>query len=141
MDHIEIKLVDTWDIDQIVSLYKAGNWWKDHYDPSEIPRLIQSSFAFAVAVDPKKNIAIGMGRVIADGVSDAYIQDVVVLPSYRHQEIGKHIIKRLIQQCHASHIEWIGLIAEPGSIEFYTALQFKPMKDHVPMLYSSEESS
>ena len=56
MNHIEIKLVDTWDIDQIVSLYKAGNWWKDHFDPSEIPRLIQSSFAFAIAVDTEKNI-------------------------------------------------------------------------------------
>lgn len=140
MDQIEIKLVDSWDIDEIVSLYKAGNWWKDYYDTAEIPRLIRSSFAFAVAVDLQKKLAIGMGRVISDGVSDAYIQDVVVFPAYRRKKIGEAIIKILIQRCHASHIKWIGLIAEPGSIEFYNSLHFKRMKNHVPMLYSAEES-
>jgi ribosomal protein S18 acetylase RimI-like enzyme len=140
MKRIEIRLVDQWDTQEIINLYKAGNWWKEHYDASKIPHLIRSSFSFAIAIDTANNKAIAMGRSISDGVSDAYIQDVIVLPEYRRQEIGKHIIEKLVQQCHASNIQWIGLIAEPGSIEFYTTLDFKPMKDHVPMLLKTEDS-
>jgi GNAT superfamily N-acetyltransferase len=75
-----------------------------------------------------------MGRAISDGISDAYIQDVLVLPEYRRHAIGKQIMKTLINHCHKHHIEWIGLIAEPGSIEFYLTLDFQPMKNHIPML-------
>jgi len=69
-------------------LYRAGGWWKDEYDPAEIPGLIRGSFAFAVAVEEESGRAVGMGRVISDGVSDAYIQDLVVLPEYRSRNVG-----------------------------------------------------
>ena len=140
MKDIEIKLVKQWNPTDIVNLYKAGNWWKEYYNPAELPRLISNSFAFAVAVDNRTHKAIAMGRIISDGVSDAYIQDVVVLPTYRHHKIGKHIIIKLIEHCHKHNISWIGLIAEPGSIEFYTTLKFSQMKNHVPMIYKTEET-
>ncbi len=54
----------------------------------DLPRLIRGSFLFAVAVDRKTGHAVGMGRVISDGVSDGYIQDLVVLPEYRKTGIG-----------------------------------------------------
>jgi len=134
MKEIEIKLVKEWPSSEIVNLYKAGNWWKPHYNVSELSKLITNSFVFVVAIDKTSQKAIGMGRVISDGVSDAYIQDVIVLPEYRYHTIGKQIIETLINHCHNHHIEWIGLIAEPGSIEFYTSLEFQRMKNHIPML-------
>ena len=79
-DGISIALVRSWDTEEIVSLYRAGGWWKDEYDPAEIPRLIRGSFAFVVAADTKSGRAVGMGRAISDGVSDAYIQDLFVYP-------------------------------------------------------------
>jgi aralkylamine N-acetyltransferase len=79
-DNISVQLVHSWDKIEIANLYRAGGWWKEEYDPDELPRLIQGSFLFAVAVDKKTGRAIGMGRVISDGVSDGYIQDLVVLP-------------------------------------------------------------
>ncbi len=131
---IEIKLVTTWLIDDIVALYKAGGWWKEEYNPKSIHDLIQGSFAFAVAVDTIIGKAVGMGRVLSDGVSDAYIQDVIVLQEYRGLEIGKKIVQLLITHCKSKHIEWIALIAEPNSKEFYSALGFSEMKEYTPML-------
>jgi GNAT superfamily N-acetyltransferase len=136
---IEIRLVKSWSEDEIVLLYKAAGWWKDTYDKSGIPQLIAGSFAFAVAVDRKTGKSIGMGRVLSDGVSDAYIQDVVVLQTYRGQKLGEKIVKTLIDFCVSKGIQWIGLIAEPGSSQFYTTLGFKLMKDYIPMLYSMEK--
>ena len=135
---IEIRLVDAWPVDEIVALYKAAGWWKDSYTKAEIPQLIIGSFVFAVAVDKKTEKAIGMGRVLSDGISDAYIQDVVILPSYRGQNIGKKLVHELVDYCFSKEIRWIGLIAEPGSSQFYTILGFKTMEHHIPMLYTRE---
>ncbi len=132
-------MVDAWPIDDIVALYKAGGWWKDWYDKRGIPQLISKSFAFAVAVDNTSGKAIGMGRLISDGVSDAYIQDVVVLQEYRNQEIGTHLVKALIDYSHSKNLVWLGLIAEPGTDSFYVPLGFRPMQHYTPMLYHMEE--
>jgi len=138
-DNIKIRLVDSWSIDEIVELYKAGGWWKESYNPSSIHQMIIGSFVFAVVVDNKSDKAVGMGRVISDGVSDAYIQDLVVLPEYRKKGLGKKLVDILIKQCLSKGIVWIGVIAEPGSDKLYQGLGFKPMKDHIPMLYHQEE--
>lgn len=136
---IEIRLITSWPEDEIVQLYKAGGWWKDTYDKAGIPYLIEGSFAFAVAVDHNTGKSVGMGRVLSDGVSDAYIQDLVVIPLYRSQNIGKKIVQKLIKFCVSKGILWIGLIAEPGSSQFYTSLGFKTMEHHIPMLYKMEK--
>lgn len=135
---IQIRLVHSWPQDEIIQLYKAAGWWKDSYDTSGIPTLITGSFAFAVAIDTKTSKTIGMGRVLSDGVSDAYIQDLVVLPEYRGKKIGKKIVSTLIDHITSKGINWIGLIAEPESDQFYKTLGFKPMERYIPMLYSKE---
>jgi len=139
VEHIEIKFVDSWSEDEIESLYKAGGWWKSNYDKSLINPMISGSFVFVVVIDLKNNKTIGMGRVISDGVSDGYIQDLVILPEYRGKGIGKKLVKSLIDYCFSKGLVWIGLIAEPGSEKFYSDLGIKPMKGCIPMRYHMEE--
>jgi len=138
-NEIEIRLVTSWQVNDIVELYKAGGWWKDTYDKTGIPALIHGSFVFAVAIDKKTGRTIGMGRVISDGASDAYIQDLVVLPLYRGKHIGKQIVQCLVDYCLSKGIVWIGLIAEPGSSQFYASLGFTIMNQHIPMRYTKEK--
>ena len=137
--NIEIKFVTSWKEDEIVDLYKAGGWWKERYNKSAINSIIAGSFAFAVAIDLSTEKAIGMGRVISDGTSDAYIQDTVVLPDYQRRGIGERLVKSLIDHCISKGIGWIGLIAEPGKDSFYKTLGLKPMKNYVPMTYRPED--
>ena len=138
-EKIDIKLVDTWPEKEIVNLYKSAGWWKDFYAPSKIKYMIKGSFAFAVAVDKYSNKAIGMGRVISDGVSDAYIQDLVVLSKYRDSGIGKKLIKTLLNYCLSKNIIWIGLIAEPGQNGFYSNIGFKILKKYTPMKFKNDD--
>ena len=137
-DNFEIRFVDNWPENEIVELYKAGGWWKESYDSSGVNNLIKGSYAFAVVID-KSGKAIGMGRIISDGISDAYIQDLVILPKFRNQGIGKKIVKFLIKRCKDDGIFWIGLIAEPDQDGFYNTLGFKQMKKYVPMKYEKED--
>jgi len=135
----DIKFVDNWSNEDIVALYKSAGWWKESYDPSAIKQLIAGSFAFAVAVNPSSGKAIGMGRIISDGVSDAYIQDLVVLSEYRGQGIGKQLVNALLDRCLSKGMLWIGVISEPEQDGFYSSLGFKTMDNHIPMRYQTED--
>lgn len=138
-DAITIQLVQAWDGNEIANLYRAGGWWKEEYDPKELSRLILGSFLFVVASDLKTGRAVGMGRVIADGVSDGYIQDLVVLPEYRKTGIGARIVAILVKKCVERGISWIGLIAEPGTENFYLPFGFHPLEGHTPLIFRSDE--
>ena len=136
---IEVKIVKTADIPQLIALYKDAGWWKeenDGVDPNFIQKIIEGSFCFAVAVKNEK--IIGMGRSISDGVSDAYIQDVVVLKELRGNKIGVMIMEEIIKYLKSNNITWIGLIAEPGAVSFYDRFGFSRMKDYVPFLLKDE---
>jgi GNAT superfamily N-acetyltransferase len=134
---IEIRLVDTWPELELVELYRAGGWWLEHYDPGGIPPLIKGSFVFAVAIDNSSGKAIGMGRAISDGVSDAYIQDVLVLNEWRGKGIGLGIVSTILNYCLENKLHWIGLIAEPGTRSFYEPLGFKVLPGE-PMVLKPE---
>ena len=137
--NIEIKFVDEWPENEIVELYKAGGWWKDQYQSSGLKDLIKGSFAFAIAIDKKSKKAVGMWRLLSDGISDAYIQDLIVLPDYRKKGIGKKIVYELIKHCKKNDINWIALISEPGQEEFYKKIGFENMKKYVPLKYKEEK--
>ena len=129
------EVVETAPFDDIVELYKSAGWWQDAPEAREIiPNMIRGSFRFMVARLSGGRI-IGMARVISDGFSDAYIQDVVVLPAYRKQGIGRELIRRLTEYCVSRKIGWLGLVAEPGTREFYEELGYGPLDGYQPMLY------
>lgn len=132
-DDVRILFIKDWDIAGIVELYRHGNWWKEGWDPEEIKPLIGGSFLFAVARN-NDGTAIGMGRVISDGCSDGYIQDLVVHRDYRGMGLGRRILKALVEESHRRGLGWIGLIAEPGTSNFYEKEGFSIMADHIPMV-------
>ncbi len=135
MREVEYEIVQSAPVEEIVELYKAGNWWQESRASREvIPGMIKGSLCFMVARSLEGRI-VGMARVISDGFSDAYIQDVVVLKSHRGLGIGRELIRRLTQFCIARKIAWIGLIAEPGTQGFYEELGYGPLVGYQPMLH------
>ena len=136
---IEIKIVTKWPENELVDLYKEAGWWKDHYNPAELKWLIKGSFVFIVAIEKKTNRAIGTGRLISDGVSDAYIQDLVITSNYRNRGIGKKMIDVLINYSKKNNISWLGLISEPNQDNFYKKNGFEVLKNYTPMIYKGEK--
>jgi aralkylamine N-acetyltransferase len=132
---IEYEVVQTAPVEEIVNLYQAGGWWQESPEArSVIPPMISGSFCFMVARVPNDRI-VGMGRVISDGFSDAYIQDVVVLTSFRHLGIGGELVRRLTRYCVDRNISWIGLVAEPGTGPFYERLGYRHRSGYELMLF------
>jgi spermidine synthase len=119
---------------EIISLYRNQGWWQASDDGQNdlLHRLIAGSHAFVIAV--WEGAVVGIGRALSDGVSDAYIQDLTVSSSFRRQGIGRMILKTLLEQLSEDGISWIGLIAEPGSAQFYQTFDFTEMPGSIPML-------
>jgi spermidine synthase len=120
-------------IRQIIALYRMQGWWSQEVDNDDmVARIAAGSHCFLVAMEGGE--IIGMGRAISDRTSDAYIQDVTVHHSHRGRGIGANILKKVVARLHADGLQWIGLIAEKGSSDFYRHLGFNQMPDATPML-------
>jgi len=120
-------------IKQITELYRMEGWWEKEKDDQElVAGIIKGSHCFFIAV--REEEIIGMGRAISDQASDAYIQDVAVKSESRRKGIGTVIIREITARLRADGLNWIGIIAERGSQEFYSRLGFKVMPDSMPML-------
>jgi aralkylamine N-acetyltransferase len=132
---VNYEAVTSAPLEEIVELYKSAGWWQESAEArAAIPLMIRGSLCFMVARSIEGRI-VGMARVISDGHSDAYIQDVVVLKDYRGRGAGRELVRRLTQFCVARKIAWIGLVAEPGTQALYEELGFGPLVGYQPMLY------
>jgi spermidine synthase len=120
-------------IEAIVSLYEAGGWWEESpHARAIIPATVTGSFCFMIAREAGGRV-VGMARAISDGVSDAYIQDVVVLKECRGRGVGRELVRRVRDWCAERQLEWIGLVAEPGTTPFYEELGFEVLDGYAAM--------
>jgi len=135
LDQVAIEPIKSALTEDLKNLYKDAGWWESSYDlnPGFLNFIVRDSAVFVGAFYKKK--LIGMGRALSDLVSDAYIQDVTVLKTYRGKGIGKKIIQALIKELRKKGVDWIGLVAEPGTTAFYRDLGFDELKDHIPLRY------
>ncbi|TKB25642.1 GNAT family N-acetyltransferase [Desulfopila sp. IMCC35006] len=94
-----------------------------HHAPDEHRKAFEASFTTVFAWN--KGQLVGFGRAISDGVYQAAVYDVAVVPEFQGQGVGSAIMKHLLKtlpQCN------VILYASPGKEGFYTTLSFKKMK-------------
>lgn len=76
---------------------------------------------------------VGMGRLVGDGIMYWYIQDVVVMPEYQGEGIGKAIVEKLVHYAETNSLPGtkatIGLMAAKNKEPFYEKLGFTSRPD------------
>lgn len=118
------------DPEQVIELYRQTGWITEGMDVSFVPAMLKNSFAIATAHEG--NRLVGMMRALSDGVSDAYLLDLVVADDCRKLGIGKKVLDLLCSHLKSLGLDWIVWIGAPGTEKFYTACNAKVMKDFVP---------
>ena len=130
---LRIEVIKDARTESIVELYQDAGWWEEGWSEEVIPAMVANSFRFVGLFDGDE--LVGMGRALSDGVSDAYIQDIVVRTDYRGLGWGIRIVNRIVCELRDAGIDWIGLIGQPGTKNFYEKLSFNEMPEFVPMKY------
>ncbi len=72
----------------------------------------------------------GFARLISDGTSDGYVQDVVVHPEFRRQGIGGRLVRYAVAEGRKAGLDWIGIVGVPGSEGFYRGLGLTERPGH-----------
>lgn len=94
---------------------------------------INSYVVCSVFVDGKM---IGFGRAISDGQFQSAIYDVVVLPEFQKQGVGKAIMNALLEKLPKT--SKILIFAAPGKQNFYRQFGFRNLKTGMGLFPEAE---
>lgn len=87
-------------------------------------RLLESSFAVALAVDTEADRVVGFGTAISDGVMSAYIPFLEVLPEYQRRGIGRELFRRLLTRL--DRLYMIDVVCDQELMGFYESRGMVP---------------
>ena len=133
-----IKGLSGAEFDRLRKLYIEAAWISPD-DPAVFLHRAVAGSAVAAGVFDDSGTLIGFGRALSDGCSDAYIQDVVVSPEFRGQGLGRQIIRLLESELRKVGVDWIGLVGEPGTEQFYSKLGLKSKAGYTLWLFPDRE--
>ncbi len=132
--NIEIK--ETFDesaFADIARLFDEESWSASSpTDPKSVRKSVENSYCAYGAFDGKK--LVGFFRALSDGVSDAYLLDLVVDKNYRGRGIASALIKKIVSRLKLDGVEWITAISTPEGIGTYSKTASK-MPGHVPFRF------
>ncbi|MFD0616884.1 GNAT family N-acetyltransferase [Paenibacillus sp. GCM10027629] len=119
--HIEKPILPS----QLRNLYQGAGWWPDRNEDGII-QLLTCGGAVGAWED---DVLVGFCRSISDGIYRAYVEDVVVLSTYRNKGTGKLMIDRLLNEL--KDIDVISLFCKDDLAGFYEVSGFKGTKQIV----------
>ncbi len=103
------------------------------HDPDTHRKTFSASASVVFVFDNQQ--MVGFARAISDGLIQAAIYDVAVLPSYQGQRIGKQMIEMIVNSLPGCNFI---LYASPGKELFYEKLKFRRMKTGMALFIKAE---
>lgn len=115
---------------------RATTGWAFHNDKA-IDKALQNDLFSICAYDKDK--LVGIGRVIGDGAIYFYLQDIIVIPAYQKQGIGKVLMKNIENylSIHTNENSFVGLMAADGVKSFYEKYGYKVRPESKPGMYKT----
>lgn len=83
---------------------------------------LKGSYFYICCYDDKK--LIGFLDVVSNGVTDAYIQDVMVNPKYQGKGIGTNLMNLAIKRLKENNVYMISVLFEESLLPFYRRFGF-----------------
>lgn len=123
------------DLENYKNLLKSANW--KVLSDKQLQKALDNSMYINIA--KVNNNVIGMARLVGDYSTHGLLVDVVVLPSYQKQGIGRQIIENLLEEVYNSlDLEeqfLIELLPANGKRNFYLNCGFKYKPENMDGMY------
>jgi len=116
------KINEPVSVELLASLREAVGWNRMEKELND-PEMI-SYYHIAVY---EENELIGYIDCVSNGVTDAYIQDLMVHPAYQRKGIGSELMNKMIEGLKEKHIYMISVIFDEDLRNFYEKFGFYTM--------------
>ena len=124
-DMINITKETSVSIDDVLPLYQAVGWTNYTNQPQMLAQALTHSLAIYLARDGEK--IVGLVRLIGDGFSSVFVQDLIVLPSYQRQGIGSNLMKEALADYKDVYQVQLATDESEKTLGFYRSLGFETL--------------
>ena len=122
---IKITKESSVSIDDVLYLYQAVGWTNYTNQPQMLAQALSHSLATYLARDGEK--IVGLVRLIGDGFSSVFVQDLLVLPSYQRQGIGSSLMKQALADYKDAYQVQLATDESEKTLAFYRSLGFETL--------------
>jgi len=123
MKNITFKQNINYKQEEIIKLYLSVGWINYTERPEMLKEAYKSSLYTIGAYDGDD--LIGIIRVVGDGHSIIYIQDIIVLPDYQRRGIGKDLLERVLEKYAHVYQKILLTMNEEKTVKFYESVGFE----------------
>ena len=109
--------------DEILNLYQSVGWINYTNNPNMLKNAYANSLKILGAYENEK--LIGIIRVVGDGYSIVFIQDIIVLPEYQRHGIGTALLKKILEIYQNVYQKSLLTDNTDKTIQFYKSVGFE----------------
>ena len=113
--------------EDLVELYGSVKWAAYTHDPARLTAAIRESLNVVTARDDGK--LVGLARIVGDGLTIAYLQDILVDPQYHRLGVGRELFIRVFEPYRDVRQRVVMTDDEPQQRGFYEAMGFTEVRD------------
>lgn len=124
---MEIREYRTYNIQEILSLYESVGWTAYTDQPEVLQKVFESSLLTLAAYECDQ--LLGIIRVIGDGYTVVFVQDILVFPEHQRKGVGSALLQVILDRY--SHVRQIELATDntPKTIAFYKSMGFRELSE------------
>ena len=125
---ITIKKQEIVKLEDVLHLYQAVGWTNYTHQPEMLEQALSHSLVIYVALDG--DAVVGLIRLVGDGFSSVFVQDLIVLPSYQRQGIGSSLMKEALKDYKDAYQVQLVTEETERTLEFYRFMGFETLSTY-----------
>ncbi|HGR4155206.1 TPA: GNAT family N-acetyltransferase [Streptococcus pneumoniae] len=136
---ITIKKQEIVKLEDVLHLYQAVGWTNYTHQPQMLEQALSHSLVIYLALDG--DAVVGLIRLVGDGFSSVFVQDLIVLPSYQRQGIGSSLMKQALEDFKEAYQVQLATEQTEKNVGFYHSMGFETLStyDCTGMIWVNKE--
>mgnify|MGYP003356686927 FL=1 len=125
---ITIKKQEIVKLEDVLHLYQAVGWTNYTHQPEMLEQALSHSLVIYVALDG--DAVVGLIRLVVDGFSSVFVQDLIVLPTYQRQGIGSALMKQALGDFKGAYQVQLVTEQTEKNVRFYRSIGFEVLSTY-----------
>ncbi len=136
---ITIRKQEIVKLEDVLHLYQAVGWTNYTNQPQMLEQALSHSLVIYLALDG--DAVVGLIRLVGDGFSSVFVQDLIVLPSYQRQGIGSSLMKEALEDYKDAYQVQLVTEQTEKNVGFYRSIGFETLStyDCIGMIWVDRE--